>query len=88
LSWSRASFGPRYFVFRNHQPLRHLSQGSRIKGKPGFAAELAREIDQYRLAIAKNDVAVLEDWNLAERIEVGDWRHFVRAGQKIDGRDL
>ena len=74
------TWAARNFVLGHHQPLRNARQRYRIGRQPCLASPLARHVDQNCLAIANDDVAILEDRKLPEWIELDQRTFLMRAG--------
>ncbi len=78
----------RDLVLGHRQPLYDVGHRRRLGGQPSFAAPLARQVDEDRLAIAQHDVAVDKDGNLAKPVQIDQRALLVRAGEKVDRDDL
>ena len=78
----------RDLVLGHHEPLDDASHGHRIGWKPLLAAIFPREIDEDRLGIPQDDVAVFEDRDFAERVLFDQRALLMRAGEKIDWSDV
>jgi hypothetical protein len=75
-------------VFGDHQPVGDPREGQGIERQPRLVPPFARDVYEDRLAVAENDVAILEDRNFAEWIEVDERAFLMGARQKIDGHDF